>query len=123
MNRRSRHIFSSRRDFLRTAAGAIAALGTGAHSSPSMFAVEGAMPTITPDGFRRPEQRMLTMLGNPTEAATIDLVDLAKAWDRAVAGFAARGVHLWFPRIPVTKCWKGENQYDFRQWKLSSSAR
>jgi hypothetical protein len=92
--------------------GAIAALGAGTNS-PRMFALQGAMPAITPHRFRRPEQGMVTMLGNPTEATTIDLAELAKAWDHGVADFAAHGVHLWFPHIPVTDCWKGEGQYDF----------
>jgi hypothetical protein len=103
---------SSRRNFLRTGAGAIVGLGIGANP-PYTFAARSLTPMITPDGFRRPERGMLTLLGNPTEAVTIDLAEQAKDWDKAVADFAAKGVHLFFPHIPVTDCWKGENQYDF----------
>ena len=111
MDRRSRP-FSSRRSFLRSGAGAIVGFKVGA-SSPDLFAAEAAIARITPERFRRPEQGTLTLLGNPIEAATIDLAEEAKAWDKAVADFAAQGVHLFFPHIPVTECWKGENQYDF----------
>ena len=88
MNRRSRWLLSSRRNFLRTGAGAIVGLGVGVDLR-SLFAAEGLIPRITPDRFRRPEQGMFTLLGNPTEAVTIDLAEQAKAWDKEVADFAA----------------------------------
>src|ERR1700686_3903270 len=111
MKRRSRSL-SSRRNFLRTGTGAIVGLGMGA-TSPRIFATDGSLLRINPQRFRRPEEGMFTLLGNPTEAATLDLAEQTKAWNVAASDFAAQGVHLFFPHIPVTDCWKGENQYDF----------
>jgi hypothetical protein len=112
MNRRSRWPLSSRRKFLGTGAGALVGLGAGANLR-YIFAAEGLTPRISPERFRKPEQGMLTLLGNPTEGATIDPTGHAKAWDEAVTDFGTQGVHLFFPHIPLTNCWKGENQYDF----------
>ena len=87
-------------------------LGVGANF-PGVFAGERLAPSITPYRFCRPEQGMLTLLGNPTEPVTIDLAEQAKAWNKTVGDFATQGVHLFFPHIPLTDCWKAENQYDF----------
>jgi len=56
---------------------------------------------------------MLTLLGNPTEAAGVDRVDQARAWQKTVGNFATEAIHLFFPHIPVTGCWIGESRYDF----------
>jgi hypothetical protein len=113
MKRRSAWPTLSRRSFVGAGSGAILGLGIGVNP-PLVWAAHGAMPRFTPDRFRAPERGMFTLLGNPTEAVTIDIVQQAKAWDKAVAEFASRGVHLFFPHVPLTDCWKGENQYDFR---------
>jgi hypothetical protein len=113
MSRCTLQSLCTRRQFVANGATAILGVGIG-RNMPYTFAADRSLPRITPDLFRRAEGT-LTLLGNPTEAVTIDLVEQAKAWDKAVADFAAHGVHLFFPHIPVTDCWKGKDQYDFSE--------
>src|SRR5690242_3410799 len=98
---------SSRRTFLRTGVGVITSVGM-ATRFPN---VPPPHPPITPDRLRKPEQGMLTLLGNPTEAAGVDRVDQARAWQKTVGNFATEAIHLFFPHIPVTGCWIGESRY------------
>ncbi len=112
MNRRIPGPLISRRDFLEASAAASVsfAIATGPASA---IATQVASPGISPARFRTPQQGMLTLLGNPTEALTIDLAAQAKTWSKAVTEFASQNVHLFFLHTPLTDCWKSDNQYDF----------
>ena len=112
MNHRIDWPWISRRSFLRSGAVGLVGVGIGANVS-NVFAAPEIAPRITPERFRSPERGAFTLLGNPTEPSTIDLAEQAKAWAKAVADFSAQGVHIFFPHIPLTDCWKGDNHYDF----------
>jgi hypothetical protein len=103
---------STRRRFLRVSTAVLVVSGIGANRT--VYSRPNTVPRrMTPARFRSAEQGMLALLGNPTEAAAVDLAHHSKAWDKSVADFAAQGVHLFFPHIPLTDCWGADGHYDF----------
>lgn len=52
--------------------------------------------------------------GNPTESALLDLAHQFAEWERMCEKIGAAGVDHYYPHVPLTDCWKGRGQYDFK---------
>lgn len=52
--------------------------------------------------------------GNPTESTALNLKHQFAEWERMCRKVGAAGVDHYYPHIPLTDCWKGPGQYDFR---------
>ena len=52
--------------------------------------------------------------GNPTESTTIDLAHQFAEWERMCKRIGDAGVDHFYPHIPLSDCWKGPGQYDFK---------